>query len=236
VTAVQPPTRLPAPPEPLGRLGTALGWLAAAQGDWPPRAPAHRRSVHQTAGEGLSAGRAHADALADTGVDLLVLDGPAPSPATFVALCALLDLEPVRAVGTSTAPGWSELVVAVRDGLREARLVVGDPEQLLTDPTLGHVTGLLAQSAVRRTPVVLGTSTALAAAALIAERIAPGARRWWLLGMQPPAAVARLAYEDLALEALLDLGLTQPGGAALAADLLVGGVELALHVPAPGSV
>jgi nicotinate-nucleotide--dimethylbenzimidazole phosphoribosyltransferase len=236
VTAVQPPTRLPAPPEALGRLGTALGWLAAAQGAWPPRPPAQRRLLHLTAGEGLEAGRAQADALADAGADLLVLDGPGPSPSAYVVLCALLDLEPVRAVGTSTDPGWSELVVAVRDSLHEARLLIGDPEQLVTDPTLGHVTGLLAQSAVRRTPVVLGTSTALAAAALVAERIAPGARRWWLLGMQPPAAVARLAYGDLALEPLLDLGLTQPGGTSIAADLLVGGIELALHVPAPGGV
>jgi hypothetical protein len=54
--------------------------------------------------------------------------------------------------------------------------------------------------------------------------------------MQPPAAVARLAYGDLALEPLLDLGLTQPGGTSIAADLLVGGIELALHVPVPGGV
>jgi hypothetical protein len=36
----------------------------------------------------------------------------------------------------------------------------------------------------------------------------------------------RLAHADLGLDPLLDLGLTLPGAAGLAADLLVGGIRL----------
>jgi nicotinate-nucleotide--dimethylbenzimidazole phosphoribosyltransferase len=223
--AVEPPRRLPAPPAELGRLGGALSWLAHAQGSWPPHAPVNRRAV-DLAGGGLAAGTAAADALADSGADLLTVEGPPANAAALTALCALLDLEPVAAVGTAVDAGWSELVVAVRDGLPAARAAVGEPERLAEDADLGHAAGLLAQCAVRRTPVVLGSSSLLAAAALVADRIAPGARRWWLAGSQADGSAARLAYADLDLEPLLDLGLTVPGAAGLAADLLVGGISL----------
>jgi nicotinate-nucleotide--dimethylbenzimidazole phosphoribosyltransferase len=224
---VERPRRLPAPPAELGRLGLALTWLAEAQGTWPPHAPAERRAVEIGTG-GLTAGVAVADALADAGTDLLTVEGPPLSRPALVALCVLLDVEPVVAIGTAIGPGWSELVVAVRDALPSARADAGDAERLAADPVVGHATGLLAQAAVRRTPVVIGSSPVLAAAALLAERIAPGARRWWLAGSRSPGAAARLAYAELDLEPLLDLGLAVAGGAALAADLLVGGIELAV--------
>jgi nicotinate-nucleotide--dimethylbenzimidazole phosphoribosyltransferase len=227
VNPVDPPARLPGPPAALGRLGGALGWLAAAQGAWPPRPPRAVRSIDVTSGDGFAAGCAEADALADEGADALVLEASGDPAAAFVVLCALLDVEPVLAVGTAAGPGWAEQVVAVREGLRAARPHVGDPERLVAEPVLGRAAGLLAQSAVRRTPVVLGASPVLAAAALAAERLAPGARRWWLAGSKPAATVVGLALADLALEPLLDLGLAVPGGAALALDLLVRGTELA---------
>jgi nicotinate-nucleotide--dimethylbenzimidazole phosphoribosyltransferase len=220
------PAQLPAPPAELGRLGDALHWLAQAQGAWPPRPPAHRRPLTLDDGEGFAAGAAEADALADAGVDLLAVEGPAATTAALVALCALLDVEPVLAVGTASGPSWAQTVVAVREGLPAARLLLGDPESLVADPLLGRATGLLAQSAVRSTPVVLGTSPVLAAAALAAERLFPGARRWWLAGSHAPSTVVRMAYADLALDPLLDLGLAMPGGADLAADLLLGGIRL----------
>lgn len=227
MTPVERPARLPAPPASLGRLGAALSWLAAAQGAWPPHLPKQQRGLDITSGAGLAGGRAEADALADAGVDLLALEASGGTTAALVVICALLDLEPVIAFGTAVGPGWAERVVAVRDGLRVARPHVGDPERLVADPVLGQLTGLLAQSAVRRTPVVLGSSPVVAAAALVAERLAPEARHWWLAGSQPPTAGARLALADLALEPLLDLGLLVPGAAELATDLLVHGVRLA---------
>jgi nicotinate-nucleotide--dimethylbenzimidazole phosphoribosyltransferase len=222
---VDSPTRLPAPPAALGRLGQALGWLAAAQGGWPPHRPTRRQAIEVGTG-GLPGGIAAADALADSGVDLVTVEGPPVSRAALVTLCVLLDVEPVVAVGTSAAAGWSELVVAVRDAIPTARAQLGDPERLVDDEVLGHATGLLAQLAVRRTPVVLGGSPLLAAAGLVADRLAPGSRRWWLLGSPGAGVATKKAYAELELDPLLDLGLQLPGGAALAADLLVSGIEL----------
>jgi nicotinate-nucleotide--dimethylbenzimidazole phosphoribosyltransferase len=223
---VEAPTRLPGPPAALGRLGDALGWLARAQGAWPPRPPAAQLAVHLREGTGVAGGIEEADRLADAGVDLLVVDGPTATTAALVVLCALLGVEPVVAVGTAASPDWSERVVAVRDALPAARAAVGDPERLLADPLVGHLAGLLAQSAVRRTPVVLGSSPVVAAAALAAERLAPGARSWWLAAAVSNEPVVRRARADLDLEPLLDLGLDVPGTTGFAADLLVRGISL----------
>ncbi len=108
----------------------------------------------------------------------------------LVVLAALLDLEPVQAVGTATGPSWAGQVTGVRDGLRTARLHLADPEQLLTalgSAPLAVLTGVLAQAAVRRTPVVLDGSAVTAAAAVLADRLAPGAARWSLAGQVPPS-------------------------------------------------
>lgn len=224
---VDAPASIPDPPAELGRLGPALGWLAAAQGAWPPRAPRQRRllSVGLDGGTSYPTGSDEADSIADQGVDLLTVEGPPASVAALIVMCALLDIEPVLAVGTALQAGWAELVTGVRDGLPAARAITGDPEQLVADPLLGRVTGLLAQCAVRRTPVVLGGSPVLAAAALAAERMAPGARRWWLAASTSPSSAVGLAYADLALSPMLDLGLSR-GGAELATGLLVGAVAL----------
>ena len=223
---VERPAQVPEPDPRLGRLGAGLAWLAATQGAWPPHAPKVPKRLDVTTGEGVAAARAEADALADSGVDLLALEASGDDTAALVVICALLDLEPVAAVGTSTAPGWAERLVAVRDGLRAARHHVGDPERLVADPALGRATGLLAQAALRRTPVVLGDSAVVAAAALAAERLEPDARHWWLASSRPASSAARLALADLPLEPLLDLGLQVPGAATLTADLLVWSLEL----------
>lgn len=226
MTPVERPDRPAAPPA-LGRLGVGLAWLAGTQGGWPPQPPRRIHHLDMTAGEGLRSGCDEADQLVDSGVDLLTLEASGDPVASLVVICALLDLEPVLAVGTSTDPGWSARLVAVRDGLRAARSHVGDPEQLAADPVLGRSTGLLTQCAVRRTGVVLGDSVVLAAAALLAERMSPGARHWWMAGSAPSSTAAQLALADLALDPLLDLGLAVPGGGRLATDLLLRGVELA---------
>jgi nicotinate-nucleotide--dimethylbenzimidazole phosphoribosyltransferase len=223
------PHRLPSAPPELGRLGTALAWLAGAQGGWPPHAPHHRRGVDVRTG-GLSAGVEQADALVDAGVDLVTIEGPPATRPAYVSFCVLLDIEPVTAIGTSARPGWAELVVQVRDALPAARTLVSDPARLADDGAFGHACGLLGQLAQRRTPVLIGSSPLLAAAALLADRITPDARRWWLVASPGLDVASRQAYAELELEPLLDLGLTVPGGAALAAELLVGGIDLATRL------
>ncbi len=222
---MQRPSRVPAPPE-LGRLGLGLSWLAGTQDTWPARRPHRVQHVVVDAGEGLVAGLAEADAMADEGVDLVTIEAAGDPVAALTVLCALLDLEPVLALGTASDAEWATRLVGVRDGLRTLRQHVGDPERLVGDPVIGRLTGLLVGCARRRTGVVLGDSVLVAAAALAGERMAPGARLWWLAGTDPAARAARLAHADLALEPLLELGLTVPGGARLASDLLLSALEL----------
>lgn len=215
----------------LGRLGHALQWLAAAQGNWPPRTPRPLTVVvHAPAPDtSLESGAARADAAADSGTDLLVVGSAGDQGAGLVLAAALLGLEPVRAVGTGASVDWTRLTVTVRDGLRLAKTHLGDPPALLEAAGGGAVaelTGLLAQAAVRRTPVVLDGSPLVIGAALVAERLAPGARRWWLAGQAPPSPGAAAALVDLRLTPLLDLGLAGPDGADLAALLLTRGAEL----------
>lgn len=227
--AVTPPSPVPTPPQELGLLGPALAWLAAAQGAWPPVEPSAVRRVVVADGADRESGQQEADALADGGCDLLVLGSSGEQVPGLVVLAALLDLEPVQAVGTAAGPDWARLTTGVRDGLRGVRMHVGDPDGLLrasASPALARLAGLLAQCAVRRTPVVLDGSPLVAAAAMVAERLAPGAPAWWLAGQVPPAPAARLGLADLGLTGLLDLQLPLPEGADLAVVVLTQAVRL----------
>lgn len=232
---VSPPAAVDqAPPPELGRLGPALVWLASAQGAWPPTAPKAVRSVVVDAGSTRKEGQARADALADDGCDLLVLGAAGDPVPGLVALSALLDLEPVQAVGTAAGPDWARLTTGVRDGLRTARMHVGDPDGMLKaigSPGLAELTGLLAQSAARRTPVVLDGSALTAAAAVLAERIAPGAPAWWLAGQVPPLPAARKGLADIGMQGLLDLELGGPEGADLAWTVVRKGLRAAPRRP-----
>ena len=228
---VTPPETVRGADRALGRLTGALEWLAGAQGGWPPRSPAvpHRLVVDAATEGDLADGIARGDALADAGCDLLVAGADLDAVPGLVVLAALLDLEPVQAVGTATGPAWAAQVTGVRDGLRGARLHLGDPEALLGSlgsAPLAVLTGALAQAAVRRTPVLLDGSAVTAAAAVLADRLAPGAARWFLAGQVPPSPAARKGLAEVGLTGLLDLGLAAPAGADLAADLLVAAVAL----------
>ena len=229
---VRAPAEVHVPDVALGRLTPALRWLASVQGSWPPVVPTVVRRVVVEDGAGSRAdGMRQADELADGGCALL-LAGAAGDPVPgLVVLSALLDLEPVQAVGTSPAAEWAALTSGVRDGLRGARMHVGDPDGLLeavASPPLAQLTGLLAQSAVRQTPVLLDGAAVTAAAAVLADRVAPGAAAWWLAGQLPPAPGAQQGHADVGLLALLDLQLDRPEGADLAWSVLAHAVSL-LH-------
>ena len=208
----------------LGRIGRALERLAATQGSWPPHPP---RSVRRLvlADEGSrETGSALADEIADAGHDLVVLSCNADQVAGVVVVAALLDLEPVHAVGTVSGADWAALTVGVRTGLRATRSHVGDPVDLLGavgSPGLATAAGLLAQCARRRTAVLLDGSPLVCGAALVAERLAPGASAWWIAGQVPPNPAAARALADLDLVGLLDLQLALPLGADLALSVLL---------------
>ncbi len=177
----------------------------------------------------IAAGRAIADEEVDAGADLLIAGdlGIGNTTAAAVLVAALTNAEPVAAVGFGTGiddAGWARKTAAVRDALFRARLVLPDPVGLLRccgGADLAAMAGFCAQTAVRRTPLLLD-GMAVTAAALVAERLAPGARRWWQAGHRSTEPGHELALAALELDPILDLRmrLGEGTGAAVALPVL----------------
>ncbi|GAB2914995.1 nicotinate-nucleotide--dimethylbenzimidazole phosphoribosyltransferase [Rhodococcus aerolatus] len=183
----------------------------------------------------VAAGRVAAEEEVDAGADLLVLGdlGIGNTTVAAVLVAALTDTEPVAVVGRGTGiddDAWMRKAAAIRDALRRARPVVADPLALLRTvggADLAAMVGFLAQAAVRRTPVVLD-GVVVAAAAMLAERLAPGASDWWVAGHLSAEPAHVLALADLGLVPLLDLDLRlgEGTGALLALPLLTAAVHV----------
>jgi nicotinate-nucleotide--dimethylbenzimidazole phosphoribosyltransferase len=82
--------------------------------------------------------------------------------------------------------------------------------------------GFLAQAAVRQTPVVLD-GMVVSAAAAVADKLAPGAKRWWVAGHLSVEPAHLLVLEHLELEPLLnlDMRLGEGSGAVVALPLVL---------------
>lgn len=177
----------------------------------------------------IAAGRTIADQEVDAGADLLIAGDMGignTTPATTL-VAALTATEPVAVVGRGTGvddEGWARKTAAIRDALFRARQVKADPVALLAvcgGADLAAMAGFLAQAALRRTPVLLD-GVVVTAAALVADRLAPGAKTWWQaahLSTEPAHAVA---LQRLQLTPILDLGmrLGEGSGAAVALPVL----------------
>ncbi len=177
----------------------------------------------------VAAGRAIADEEVDAGADLLIAGDMGignTTPAT-VLVSALTNTEPVAVVGRGTGiddAGWIRKTAAVRDALYRAHAVRYEPVDLLRvagGADLAAMAGFLAQAAVRRTPVLLD-GVVVTAAALAAERMAPGARAWWQAGHRSTEPAHTLALAQLELDPIIDLGmrLGEGSGAAVALPVL----------------
>lgn len=176
----------------------------------------------------VTAGRRIADAEVDAGAELLIPGDMGIGNTTVAAtlIAAVTGAEPVVAVGPGTGiddAGWARKTAVVRDALFRAR-GVSDPWGLLRccgGADLAALAGFCAQAAVRRTPVLLD-GLASTAAALVAERLAPGARAWWQAGHRSPEPAHALACAALQLEPILDLRmrLGEGTGAAVALPVL----------------
>ncbi len=229
MTAVAPPDLLPDSPGLLGALAPALRRLAELQGHWPPTRPVAARTLPVPGAPSYATGAAAADAAADEGVDLLLVDTDDDAGAALAALSVLLEIEPVAAIGTAGGPGWTALLGAVRGALPGLRPLVGDPAALLAAtgaPALAHLTGAVEQAARRRTPVLLGSGPAAVAAALLADRRAPGAGRWLLAGSSGASPATVRALSALGVAPVLDLRLPGAGGAVLADRVLRAALDL----------
>lgn len=177
----------------------------------------------------VAAGRRIADEEVDAGADLLIAGDMGignTTPATTL-IAALTDAEPVAVVGRGTGvddDGWARKTAAIRDALYRARGQLADPVGLLAvcgGADLGAMAGFCAQAAVRRTPVLLD-GVVVTAAAMVADRMAPGARRWWQAGHRSTEPAHSLALQRLALDPIVDLGmrLGEGTGAVVALPIL----------------
>ena len=177
----------------------------------------------------LEAGRRIADEEVDAGADLLIAGdmGIGNTTPAAVLVAALTDTEPVAVVGRGSGiddAGWMRKTAAVRDALYRARRHADDPLAVLRTcggADLAAMTGFCAQAAVRRTPLLLDGSV-VTAAALVAARLAPGARQWWQAGHRSTEPAHTLALASLRLEPIIDLGmrLGEGSGAVVALPIL----------------
>jgi nicotinate-nucleotide--dimethylbenzimidazole phosphoribosyltransferase len=177
----------------------------------------------------VTAGRRIADEEIDSGADLLIAGdmGIGNTTPTAALIAALTGQEPVALVGRGTGiddAGWARKTAAVRDALYRAREATGDPLALLRicgGADLAAMAGFCAQAAIRRTPVLLD-GVVVTAAAVVAERLAPGASRWWQAGHRSTEPAHTIALAHLGLEPIVDMRmrLGEGSGAAVALPLL----------------
>jgi nicotinate-nucleotide--dimethylbenzimidazole phosphoribosyltransferase len=176
----------------------------------------------------VRAGRRIADDEVDAGADLLIAGdmGIGNTTAATVLIAALTNTEPVLVVGRGTGiddAGWQRKTAAVRDALYRAHGVRFDPLALLRvagGADLAAMAGFLAQAALRRTPVLLD-GVVVTAAALVAERLAPGARAWWQAGHRSTEPAHTLALAQLELDPIVDLRMRLGEGTGAAVALPV---------------
>ncbi len=177
----------------------------------------------------LEAGRRIADDEVDAGADLLIAGdmGIGNTTAATALIATLTDTEPVAVVGRGTGiddATWARKTAAVRDAMYRGRRLRSDPVGLLRTcggADLAAMAGFCAQAAVRRTPLLLD-GVVVTAAALVADRLAPGARAWWQAGHRSTEPAHTLALAYLELEPIVDLGLRlgEGTGAAVALPML----------------
>ena len=175
----------------------------------------------------IASGQQIADEEVDAGADLLIAGdmGIGNTTPAAVLVAALTNSEPVAVVGSGTGiddAAWSRKTAAVRDALFRAGS--DDPVELLRrcgGADFAAMAGFCAQAAIRRTPLLLD-GMAVTAAALVAERLAPGARQWWQAGHRSTEPGHTLALTALELEPIVDLRmrLGEGTGAAVALPVL----------------
>ncbi|MFJ3923815.1 nicotinate-nucleotide--dimethylbenzimidazole phosphoribosyltransferase [Streptomyces sp. NPDC090022] len=189
----------------------------------------------------LRLGMRIADEEADSGTDLVVLGdlsvGGTTVAATLVAALCGTDASVVTGRGGTPIDdlAWMRKCAAIRDALRRARPALGDQVALLGavgGADVAAITGFLLQCAVRRTPVILDGIVS-AACGLVAQRAAFRAPDWWVAGQASGEPGQAKALDRMALNPVLDHGVTvgEGTGALLALPLVRAAAALAAELP-----
>ncbi|KXB53021.1 nicotinate-nucleotide--dimethylbenzimidazole phosphoribosyltransferase [Corynebacterium sp. DNF00584] len=214
-----------------GRLGVGLRTV-----DCPPAAAIDVENACTPEGleEALALGARAADEEIDAGTDFLIPGdlGVGSTTVAAVVMARLTGTEPVVIVGPGsgiTDEAWKTKVAVLRDALFRTRNL-SDPLEILQvsgGPTLAALTGFIGRAAARRTPLLID-SPLLTVAAVLAERLAPGTRRWIYAANTSREPAHTLALQDLGLTPLLNT-LTTTGqglGSLFAYQLLAASLEL----------
>ncbi len=184
-------------------------------------------------------GRRIADQEIDSGADILIPGdlgiGNTTPAAALIGTFTLA--EPVVVVGRGTGiddEGWKRKVTAIRDAMFRARDLRQDPiviAQKISSPDLAAMAAFIAQAAVRRTPVILD-GVVVTSAALLANKLAPGARRWFIAGHRSEEPAHTIALDALGLAPLIEFGmrLGEGTGAAAALPLVKMSVDIMLDM------
>lgn len=189
--------------------------------------------------EALAHGVDIADREVDAGADLII-PGEVGVGATAIAAAlhgTFTFTEPARAIGRGSGIDdevWKTKVAVIRDAMFRVRGFRSDTERVLTQisgPDFACLVGLIAQSAVRRTPVLIDGAY-VAQAAYAAERLAPGTKRWLAAGQLSPEPSHAGALEALGLSPVLalDMATGQAAGALAALPQLNLAAELVAEV------
>ncbi len=161
----------------------------------------------------IARGRALADREIDSGADFLVgaTCGVGVSTPSAVLLAAVTGMEPVDATGRGSGiddAAWITKAGVVRDALFRVRRAATNPDvptllRVAGGADLAALTGLIAQAAVRRTPVAIHDLPS-AVAAVLAHRLAPGADTAMVALTSGSDRGTRRALELLGLRPLTD--------------------------------
>lgn len=190
------------------------------------REPAMSRlEAEEAVGHGIAL--AEAEAAQGTRVIALGEMGIGNTTASAALLSAFTGLPPAQVVGRGTGlddAGLRRKAEAVERALSLHRPDPADPLGVLAAVgglEIAGLAGIVLGAAARRIPVVADGFIA-GAAALVAVRIAPGAKDFLIAAHQSAEPGHRLLLEHLGLRPLLDLGLRlgEGTGAALALQLL----------------
>ena len=188
-------------------------------------------------GAALDAGRAVAEQEAATGADLLISGDMGignTSPAAAL-IAALLGLPAGEVTGRGT--GIDDEALARKTDLIDRALARAagrfeDPAELLAalgSADIAASAAFMARAAELGVPVLLDGVVSVAAA-LVADRLAPGAAQWFAAGHRSTEPAQSLALDKLGLVPLLDLGMRLgEGSGAVAAVPLVRSAALLLR-------
>lgn len=183
----------------------------------------------------LARGRDLADNAVDSGADL-ILPGEIGVGSTTVSAAlygVFTRTEPVLAVGRGSGINdevWKIKTAAVRDAMFRVRRFRHDVAGVLTaisSPDFVGLVGLIAQSAVRRTPLLLD-GPYVTMAAYVAERLAPGTREWLVAAQLSGEPSHRACHKALGLNPILSLDVAtgQAAGALLALPVVNAAAEM----------